>query len=199
MLHKSNPINMKNKKITSLIAAGALVANLALVAAVSADTNTTMDQEITAGTLSIDSLPTVSSWDDLNVSLVSQVSSVTATTNSLQFSDMRAQPNTTYALTAKATDPLDIPSGVTFSVNALTIRSNGGAGTMANATNSTECTNGQAAVNHVPQALTNKWLARDTDAMSRAMSCKGTPDINLNVPPKQSSGNYRTTVTWSIA
>jgi hypothetical protein len=190
---------MKNKKIVSLVAAGALLANLALVAAVSADTNTTMDQEITAGTLAIDSLPTVSSWSDLNVSLTSQMSDVTASANSLQFSDMRAQPATTWALTAKATHLLDIPSSVTFDVSNFQIRTNGGSPNAADETNSTECANGQARNLYEAQSLTNSWTARDTDAMSRAMDCKATPDFRLSVPAQQSSGSYRTTVTWSIA
>jgi hypothetical protein len=190
---------MKNKKIVSLVAAGALLANLALVAAVSADTNTTMDQEITSGTLAIDALPTVSSWSDLNVSLTTQTSDVTASANSLQFSDMRAQPASVYALTAKATHMLDIPSGVTFDVSNFKIRSNGGTANPGDETNSTECANGEAYALYRSQAITNQWLARDLDGMSRAMDCKATPDFQLDVPAQQSSGSYRTTVTWSIA
>ena len=190
---------MKNKKIVSLVAAGALLANLALVAAVSADTNTTMDQEITAGTLAIDSLPTVSSWSDLNVSLTAQESNVSASFKSLTFEDMRAQPSTTYALNSKATHLLDIPSGVTFDVSNLKVRANGGTANANNQANSTECTQGEAVAVYVAQAVTNQWTFRDTDSKSRAMACDATPDFRLVIPAQQSSGAYRTTVTWSIA
>ena len=190
---------MKNKKIVSLVAAGALIANLALVAAVSADTNTTMDQAISAGTLAIDSLPTVSSWTDLNVSLTAQESNVSAVAGSLDFSDMRAQPATTYALSAKATNLLDIPSGVTFAVNNFKIRANGGTPQATDEANSTECTNGQAGATYLAIEATNQWMFRDTDGKSRAMDCTATPDFRLIVPAQQSSGSYRTTVTWSIA
>jgi hypothetical protein len=190
---------MKNKKIVSLVAAGALIANLALVAAVSADTNTTMDQAISAGTLAIDALPTVSSWSDLNVSLTAQESNVSAAANSLQFSDMRAQPATTYALATKATHMLDIPSGVTFAVTNFLIRTHAGAAQVSDEANSTECAQGDARAAYIPQAITNQWTARDTDGKSRAMDCKASPDFRLSVPAQQSSGSYRTTVTWSIA
>jgi hypothetical protein len=190
---------MKNKKLVSLVAAGALLANLALVAAVSADTNTTMDQEISAGTLAIDTLPTVSSWDDLGVSLTSQSQSVDAAGGSLQFSDMRAQRNTTYALATKATHFLDIPSGVTFDASNIAIYGNGGEGTINDRASSTKCGEGETRSSYLTQATTNKWLYRDTDSESRAMDCQATPGFEISIPAQQSSGNYTTTITWSIA
>jgi len=190
---------MKNKKLVSLVAAGALLANLALVAAVSAQTDTTLDQEITQGTLAITQLPTVSSWSDVNVALTAQTSDVTATSNSLKFQDMRGAPGTTYSLTTLATHLLDVPSGVTFDVSTFKIRGNGGTTNMADQANSAECANGEASATYVNQALTAQWTARDTDTLSRAMMCEGTPDFQLAIPAKQSKGAYRTTVTWAIA
>ena len=189
---------MKNKKITSLIAAGALVANLALVAAVSADTTTTMDQAISAGTLAVTELPTVASWPAVNVSLVAQPSNVSAVTNSLKFQDMRGAPGTVYTLNTVATDLLDIATGVTFDVFNLKIRGNGGATQMADLPNSTDCAGGEISVAYIAQQYTPSFVARDTDAKARAMQCQGTPDFSLNIPAQQSAGNYRTTVTWSL-
>ena len=190
---------MKNKKIVSLVAAGALLANLALVAAVSAQTDTTLDQEITQGTLAITQLPTVSSWSDVNVALTAQTSDVSAGANTFKFQDMRGMVGTTYAVTTLGTDLLDIPSGVTFPITNLNIRTNGGSATMNDQSNSAECAAGEARNGYVNQALTATWTARDTDSKARAMMCEGTPDFQLAIPAKQSKGSYRTTVTWAIA
>ena len=189
---------MKNKKLVSLVAAGALMANLALVAAVSAVTdNTSLDQAITAGTLSIDAIPSDQTWSSVGTALTAQAQTINTAADSLKYSDLRGAPSV-YSLTADNTTFTDHVNGLTFSEDQLKVKGHD-AGQPVNLAGSTECNLSEAGSNFVVLAGAGAWMYRDTVSSSRVMQCGASPEFEITVPARQDVGTYTTTLTWSLS
>jgi hypothetical protein len=189
---------MKNKKPIHLILLAALGVNLILIGLASADTVTTMDQQINAGSLSIDQVPGASSFSQVNVSLTSQSVDINTAADSLKYSDMRGQRLSSYALTVVNTQFLDVDSGQTIDVGQFEVKGHSGINP-GNLGDSVKCTLGSARSTLATMSGAAVWMYRDITLRARVMQCGASPEFRLTVPGQTSAGVYRTTLTWSLS
>lgn len=200
---------MKNKKLCGIIAGMAMLANLGVVAVGSAST-TTSDQQITGGSLAINSVPSSTNFSSLAVSVSNQTTSIVNLTSAVDFQDTRGDGAAAFTLSVSDTDLQSATQADSFDLTNLEMSTD--SDDTLTAVGSSDCTTGITLNQLTLSTFANSnGEGTGTDDVSdaknlvtgssleRVMNCTAIPEIRLTVPAKTPVATYRTTLTFSIA
>ncbi len=199
---------MKNKKLTAIVVAAALVANVVLFGLASAD-DTTSQVQITGGTVTIDVFPTMN-FSDIDTSAADQLITSTGGPSSFQVEDLTSDGSTWDVTLEIAGSFLDWSTGRTIVLGEdgvdLRYDLDKDEADWADLDdtptgNCLEATSGMA-IEGLEGGIffhdTNPQTIITADTTPRAINCGITPILEINVPGGTLSGTYHNTLTFTL-
>ncbi len=192
---------MKNKKMTAIVIATALVANAFLLGLAHAD-DTTSQVEITGGTITM-VVPTTMNFAAQDTSAADQDLAVVKSPTAFQIQDLTSDGSTFDVYVNMEGGFTDwstgqtIPLGASDANVALDIDAAdlgwldlGESGLCASA--------GMTLQAAVGLDTTGQQVVVSGDTTSRAVNCGAQPKFNITVPGGTLAGTYQSTITWTL-
>lgn len=194
---------MKNKKLCAVITGVAVLANMFLFGLAAAG-DATSDVTISAGTHEIVGNPMVVNFGGLTVSTAEQTgNSVNFDVDSFMWKDTRGNGAAAVTISVSATgfvNTVDMAETFTgFDAADLMYRSD--LNDTLTATGSSDCATGITLVSPLT-AFSSNGVSQNIvsgDSRERVVECSMQPVIDINVPAFTPAGNWRATLTYSIA
>ncbi len=192
---------MKNKKLTAIVVAAALVANVVLFGLASAD-DTTSQVQINGAVSPVLTVPASMNFANQSTSASDQVITATATTDSFQIEDLTSDGSTFTVNVSLPQGFSDWSTGqqivlgatdanVDFDIDSL--------GTSWQDLSAASCSStGMVLTENVQIDDLSTYDIVTADSTIRAVDCGLTPDLEITIPGGTQAGTYQNTLTFTL-